>query len=146
MEQPEADYNSRMREALESAEVVSVFFVRVGQSLILDFRQEEGVPAAVLIDDMVSSPQDRLSSFAWLRPELPLPERLTLAPWTGPVRDFAYDGLVEVMLERCAAIGGEGLREDAARAYRRLAKREQRFLQDLARGIGMKTMWKRPNG
>jgi hypothetical protein len=50
------------------------------------------------------------------------------------------------MLERCAAEGGEALREDAARAFRRLAKREQRFLQDLARGIGMKTIWKRPNG
>jgi hypothetical protein len=112
--------------------------------LILDFRQDAGVGAAVLLDDMVSSPQDRLASFAWLRPELPLPERLTLAPWAAPVRDFAFGGLVEVMLERCGAEGGESLREDAARAYRRLAKREQQFLRDLARGVGMQTVWKRP--
>jgi hypothetical protein len=145
MSVPEADYNQRIREALANAEVMSVFFVRVGQSLILDFREEDGVPPAVLVDDMVSTPQERLSSFAWLRPDLPLPETLTLAPWTGPVRDFAFEGLVTTMLERCEAEGGQSLQADAARAYRRLAKREQKFLQDLVRGVGMRTIWKRPD-
>ena len=67
---------------------MSFFFVRVGHSLILDFRSDTGVPPEILLDGMVGSPRERLLSFRRLRPSLPLPEEITLVPWLDPVADF----------------------------------------------------------
>ena len=143
MEQPEADFHERMLDALRTAEVMSVFFVRVGRSLILDMRREGLTGPAALLDDIVSTPQARLHSFRRLRPGLPLPERLTLAPWTSAIRDFEQQGLLDALLERCRLEGGDELHEAAARAYRQLEILERKYLRDLVRGVGMQTIWQR---
>lgn len=143
MEQPEAEFHERMRDALQTAEVMSVFFVRVGRSLILDMRREGLTGPAAMLDDIVSTPQARLHSFRRLRPGLPLPERLTLAPWTSAIRDFEQQGLLEALLERCRSEGGEELRRTAAEAYHQLEILERKYLRDLVRGVGMQTIWQR---
>ena len=146
MEHSEEEFQTRMLEALRTAEVMSVFFVRVGRSLILDLRQEGSVGPAAMLDDIVSTPEARLQSFRRLRPELPLPERLTLAPWTNAVRDFARHGLLTALLDRCSLEGGEELHATAAKAFRQLEKLEQKYLRDLVRGVGMTTIWQRRDG
>lgn len=143
MEQPEAEFHERMLDALRTAEVMSVFFVRVGRSLIIDLRRDGLTGPAAMLDDIVSTPQARLHSFRRLRPGLPLPERLTLAPWTSAVRDFERKGLLEVLLERCQQEGGEELRRVAASAFQELEILERKYLRDLVRGVGMQTIWQR---
>lgn len=143
MDELEGNYSERMLEAIRTSEVMSVFFIRVGQSLIADLRRGEETGPAVMIDDIVSTPQDRLQSFRRLRPGLPLPERLTLAPWTSAVRDFQESGLLDALLARCRLEGGEGLAGDAATAFKRLAFLEQKYLRDLVKGVGMQTLWQR---
>jgi len=143
MDEVEGNYSERMLEAIRTSEVMSVFFIRVGQSLIADLRRGEETAPAVMIDDIVSTPQDRLQSFRRLRPGLPLPERLTLAPWTSAVRDFQESGLLEALLARCRLEGGEGLATDAETAFKRLAFLEQKYLRDLVKGVGMQTLWQR---
>src|SRR4051794_37071118 len=120
MDLPAEDFDERMLEAIKSAEVISVFFVRVGRSMILDTRKEIGVAPAIILDDIVSTPQARLQSFRRLRPGLPLPDRLTLAPWTSAVRDFQDRGMLAALLERCATEGGADLRSSAAGSYQEL--------------------------
>lgn len=143
MEQPEEPFDDRIAEALRTAEVISVFFVRVGRSLILDTRTAIGVEAAVILDDIVSTPQARLQSFRRLRPELARPDRLTLAPWTSAVRDFRDRGILDVLLERCQREGGETLHAAADTAYQQLLNLERKYLRDLVRGVGMQTIWQR---
>jgi hypothetical protein len=143
MEQSDEDFNVRMREALDTAEVMSIFFVRVGRSMIIDMRQDGASGPAAMLDDIVSTPEARLQSFRRLRPGLPLPERLTLAPWTNAVRDFERQGLLESLLVRCRRDGGEMLHDEAERAFRRLEILEQKYLRDLVRGVGMTTIWQR---
>jgi hypothetical protein len=143
MENSDEQFNDRMQEAIRSAEILSLFFVRVGKSMILDFRQAAGMDAAVLLDDIVSTPQARLQSFRRLRPGLPLPEKLTLAPWTSAVRDFRSIGLLDEMLGRCEREGGLDLRSTAERAFQRLESLERKYLRDLVQGVGMETIWQR---
>ena len=146
MEHSEEEFNARMLDALRTADVMSVFFVRVGRSLILDLRREGDVGPAAILDDIVSTPEARLQSFRRLRPELPLPERLTLAPWTSAVRDFSRHGLLAALLDRCRLEGGEDLQASAAKAFRQLERLEQKYLRDLVRGVGMTTIWQRSDG
>jgi hypothetical protein len=143
MEMPEEQFHERMREALRTAEVMSVFFVRVGRSLILDMRHDGSTGPAAMLDDIVSTPQARLQSFRRLRPGLPLPERLTLAPWTGGIREFAQRGHLDELLTRCRQEGGDALHDGAAKAFKQLEMLEQEYLRDLVRGVGMKTIWQR---
>jgi hypothetical protein len=87
-----------------------------------------------------------LLSFRRLRPELPLPERLTLAPWPGAVTSLAESGILDAIFDRCRLEGGEQLVDQVQELYRELRVIERSQLRDLVRGVGMKTLWQRGTG
>lgn len=140
------EFHERFVAAVRTAEVLSVFFLRVGQSLILDMRHHGDEGPLVLLDEMVETPSDRLLSFRRLRPELPLPERLTLAPWPGAVTSLAESGILDAIFDRCRVEGGEELVDQVQELYRELKTIERTRLRDLVRGVGMKTLWQRGPG
>jgi hypothetical protein len=136
-------YAQRLIEAIAGADVVSVFFFRVGQSLILDLRPDVESGPLVTIDPMVETPYQRLLSFGKLRPSLSLPDEITLAPWPDRVRDFRELGVLEACIERCRAAGGDDLAGEVGACYERLLTLEKAALRDMIRGIGMETVWQR---
>lgn len=140
----ESDYSTQLEAALSDAIVMSIFFMRVGSSLILDFRCADDVGPAVIADGMTPSPRARLYSFRRLRPQLPIPDEITLAPWPERVRDFEREGLLSSLLSRCDDIGGRDLASMARNAYLKILAEEQKMLRDIVRGAGMETIWERP--
>ncbi len=137
------DFTERLKVAIESADVVSVFFVRVGHSLIMDLRPDPASEPIVMVDRMAESPYQRLLSFSNLRPTLALPDEITLAPWTEPIVDFAEGGLLDTLLERCRSAGGEQLASDANECFHYLQGLEKNAMKDMIRGVGMQTLWQR---
>ena len=140
---PFAAYREQVVEAIRHAEVISLFFPRLGKSLIVDMRPGGDGPL-VALDDMAETPADRLASFSRLRPGLPPPERLTLAAWHGNVGGLEDGGIVAALLDRCRLEGGASLIERARTLYRRLVSLERGTKRDLVRGGGMRTIWQRP--
>ena len=94
---------------------------------------------------MTSSPKERLLSFRRLRPGLPIPEEITLAPWAERVREFEQAGVLERLLERCDEVGGAELMRQARGGYLKLLAEEKKILRDMVSGIGMETIWERPS-
>jgi hypothetical protein len=137
------EFHERFQGAVRTAEVMSIFFPRIAQTLILDMRQTISDGPLVLLDTMVASPNDRLLSFRRLRPELPLPERLILAPWPGAVASFDESGILAVIIDRCQLEGGEVLVDQIQELYRELQSIERRLLRDMLRGVGTETIWQR---
>ena len=137
------DFEERLRALLGSAEVMSILFTRVAQSLIIDFRQTEKVGPRVMTDEIVASAHDRFLSFGRLRPNLPLPEQLTLAFWMPGVREFKDSGMLQILIERCESVAGQSLVDEALDSHRFLMKLERQYLCDMVRGVGMKTLWER---
>ena len=137
------DFTERLKAAIENAEVISVFFVRVGHSLILDLREDVESDPVVIVDPMADSPYQRLLSFSALRPTLSLPEEITLAPWTERVVDFQESGLLATFIDRCRIAGGDALANEAAGCYNQLISLEREAMRDMIRGIGMQTLWQR---
>lgn len=137
------DYPIRMIEAVASAEVLSVFFVGVGHSLILDLRTDDGEQPAIFLDEIVATPRDRLLSFSRLRPNLPLPEEITLAPWPGRVSEFRDSGVLDAMVTRCMLVGGEPLADAARMRFDDLMALEREHVRNMVRGVGMATLWQR---
>ena len=138
-----ADFEDRLRALLGTANVMSILFTRVSQSLIIDFRKTETVGPRIMTDEIVASAHDRFLSFGRLRPNMPLPEQLTLAFWTAGVREFAESGMLQTLVDRCESEDGQALVEEARDSHRYLLNLERQYLCDMARGIGMKTLWER---
>ena len=143
MDPESGDFTARLKAAIENAEVISVFFVRVGHSLIMDLRPDVQSEPVVTVDPMADSPYQRLLSFSTLRPTLALPDEITLAPWTEGVADFQDAGLLDTCLDRCRMAGGDSLATEAAGCYRQLIALERNAMRDMIRGIGMQTLWQR---
>ena len=140
------DFEGRLRALLKSAEVMSILFTRASQSLIIDFRSTDLVGPRVTTDEIVASAHDRFLSFGRLRPQFPLPEQLTLAFWTPAVREFEDSGMLDVLIERCRRVSGQPLVDEVLDSQRYLLKLERQYLCDMARGVGMKTLWERARG
>lgn len=138
-------YPDQLKVALADAMVMSIFFMRIGSSLILDFRTAEGVNPVVLVDGMTPTPRDRLLSFRRLRPQLPIPVEITLAPWAERVREFEQQGVLERLLQRCDEIGGAELMTLARGGYLKLLSEERKIVRDMVSGVGMETIWERPS-
>jgi hypothetical protein len=131
--------------ALAEAEVMSIFFPRVGKALIVDTRHDADHGPVVLIDDMVGSAQERLRSVQRLRPEFTEIAQLTLAPWLGSIRAFAEQGIFDAITERFRAMGFLDAADDAVRAFRELRRQERRVMLDLISGETQttRTLWVR---
>jgi hypothetical protein len=131
--------------ALAEAEVMSIFFPRVGKALIVDTRHDADHGPVVLMDDMVGSAEERLQSVRRLRPEFTEIAQLTLAPWFGSTRAFAEQGIFDAIVERFRAMGYHGEARDAARTFRELRRRERQVTLDLVAGEAQttRTLWAR---
>lgn len=136
-------YADQLKVALADAVVMSIFFLRVGTAMILDFRSAEGVNPAVMVDGITSTPRERILSFRRLRQELPIPEEITLAPWPERVREFEREGVLDRLLERCDEVGGGELMAAARAAYLKILAEERKILREMVAGAGMETIWER---
>ena len=138
-------YPDQLKVALADAVVMSIFFIRLGSTMILDFRSAERVNPAVMVDGMTATPKERLLSFRRLRPQLPIPEEITLAPWADRVGEFEREGVLTRLLERCDEVGGIELMQQARVGYLKLLAEEKKILRDMVSGNGMETIWERPS-
>lgn len=143
MDAPEDAFGERLFTMINTAEVMSILFTRVSMSLIVDFRSTSRVPAEIMVDEVVDSARKRLLSFRRLRPDLPLPDQLTLAFWTPAVREFRDSGALASLEQRGLLAGGPELAASAVRAFNDLLKIERRYLRSMALGEGMGTIWER---
>lgn len=143
MDKPFELFHTRIIEAIQTAEVMSLFFPRFGKTLMLDLRHTVEIPPWVSIDDMVSSPQERLVRFEQMRPHLPLPDELRIAAWVGSVESLKDAGIVDAMLERCSETGDVGIVEQCREAIVSLDTHERQHLKAMIRGEMSRTIWQR---
>ncbi|HEY8292562.1 MAG TPA: hypothetical protein VIG44_08745 [Thermomicrobiales bacterium] len=131
--------------ALAEAEVMSIFFPRVGKALIVDTRHNADHGPVVLLDDMVGSAEERLQSVRRLRPAFTEIAQLTLAPWFGSLRAFDEQGIFAAIVERFRTMGYHDEANDATRAFRELRRQERRVTLDLIAGEAQttRTLWAR---
>ena len=140
------EFHNQIIEAIQTGEVVCLFFPRIGKTLVLDLRHTIEIPPGVIIDDMVTRPRDRLERLERLRPTLPPPEELRIAPWAGSVASLEDAGVVSAMLERCAETGDVTTVERCRKAIETLTKIERDQLRAIVRGEMSRAIWERERG
>ena len=140
------EFHNQIIEAIQTGEVVCLFFPRIGKTLVLDLRHTIEIPPGVIIDDMVTRPRDRLERLEKLRPTLPPPEELRIAPWVGSVASLEDTGVASAMLERCAETGDVTTVERCRKAIKTLTKIERDQLRAIVRGEMSRAIWERERG
>ena len=143
MDNDARDFHNRIIEAIQSGEVVCLFFPRFGKTLVLDMRHTLEIPPTVVVDDMVQQPAERIERLQRQRPTMPLPEELRIAPWFGSVAGLADTGVARALLERCADTGDVDVVEQCRAALQTLDRLERRHLKALVRGEASRTLWQR---
>lgn len=140
------DFHNQIIEAIQTGEVVCLFFPRIGKTLVLDLRHTIEIPPSVIIDNMVTQPRERLERLEELRPTMPPPDELRIAPWIGSVASLEDAGITSAMLERCAETGDVETVERCRRAIRTLTDLERDHLRAIVRGEMSRTIWERERG
>lgn len=143
MDNPHQLFHTRIIEAIQSAEVMSLIFPRFGKVLVLDLRHTMEIPPWVDVDDLVSSPEERLVRLEKKRPLLPLPDELRIAAWIGSVESLRDAGIADAMLERCSETGNVGIVEQCREAIQVLDTYERQHLKALVQGKMSRTIWQR---
>ena len=136
-------FHNQIIEAIQTGEVVCLFFPRIGKTLVLDLRHTIEIPPSVIIDNMVTRPHERLERLEKLRPTLPPPEELRIAPWVGSVASLEDAGITSAILERCAETGNVTTVERCRRAIQTLTNIERDHLRAIVRGEMSRTIWER---
>lgn len=143
MDNPYRLFHTRIIEAIQSSEVMSLIFPRFGKVLLLDLRHTIEIPPWVSVDDMVSSPEERLVRLEKKRPLLPLPEEFRIAAWVGSVESLRESGIADAMLERCSETGDVAIVEQCREAIQVLDTFERRHLKAVVSGEMSRTIWQR---
>lgn len=136
-------FHTRVIEAIQSAEVMSLIFPRFGKVLVLDLRHTIEIPPWVAVDDVVGNPEERLNRLEKSRPLLPLPDELRIAAWVGSVDSLNESGVVDAMLERCSETGEVAIVSECRDAIRELEIFERHHLRAVMNGTLSRTIWQR---
>mgnify|MGYP001500631955 CR=1 FL=1 len=137
---------SEVRKHLDETQVVGFFFPFLRQTLLLDTRANASDGPLVIVTPMVQSVEERMRSLRKLRPRFPRPESMTLIPWPKFVDSLERLGVLQMIEERMAAIGGEAVRTRCREAFAELRRTERLQVRQAISGEGYETLWAKEPG
>ncbi|MHB8619041.1 MAG: hypothetical protein ACYDAG_05605, partial [Chloroflexota bacterium] len=130
---------------LHQAEVMSLFFPCLARVLIVDLRSDQVTGPLIQVDSAVGSPRERVESLERLRPGLPAPVNMTIAPWLGSVKSLSSSGALADLADRLGRLDQAAAVADLDRAYAVLLRVEREEVLALIRGDleRTRTLWQR---
>ena len=133
----------KVKETIDDAEVMSLFFPSLRKSLIIDVRTNEKDGPMVRVMPMAASPQERLRGLRRMRPGFPRLRSLTLIPWLRYIDSLETTGVWERVIDRLsqASPGNEELLATCEAALKELKNLEKAELLAVVRGDNYRTIW-----
>ena len=133
----------KVKETIDDAEVISLFFPTLRKSLIVDARTNERDGPMVKVLPMAASPQERLRGLRRMRPGFPRLRSLTLIPWLRYIDSLMTTGVWERIIDRLskAAPGDDALISTCEAALKELKDYEKAELLSAVRGDNYRTIW-----
>ena len=128
-------------EAVETAEVMSLFFPMLGKAVVVDTRSSETEGPLVQIMPLVASPNERLRILRRLRPEFPRIRDRTVIPWPRYVNSLVTLGIWDRIMDRMAASGHEKASLACIAVLGKLKDLERQELAEVVNGQNYHTLW-----
>ena len=127
---------------IDEAEVVTLHFPMLRQTLLIDTRCTEHDGPLVRVVPMVNNTQERFDSLRALRPHLSRPQSITMIPWARSVGALESAGVWARLLARLERCGDAGTLTEARRAYRQLRSLELVEMREAIVGKQYRTVWR----
>ena len=126
------------------ADVFVVRFAAIEQRLLVDARvDEEGMPYIAMVPPARSA-EERYRYLRQLRPDLPLPEQITVIRWPRGIVAMRELGVWERIEQRLTDAGGDAAIEKTDHAFREGRRLERADLfAAIKGGEGYETIWER---
>ena len=132
---------SEVNRAVDSAEVVAIYFPLLRKTLLMDTRTSGLDGPMVKVVPMAASPEERFQSLRRLRPRFPRPESITIVPWAGYVASLERLGVWEHIVRRFAEAGDPALVRQCKACLEELAQAEHTEVRRAIRGENYETLW-----
>lgn len=143
----DADYGvdlDEIRRVVDEAEVFIVRFDHFDRRLLVDARSADGDPPLIRIVSRVSSAAERYRNLQELRPNMPLPEQITVFSWPRQPRTMRDAGIWERIESRLVSLGGPDLERECEVAFNELVAAERAEIASaILGGEGFETLWER---
>ena len=134
---------SEVKENIDSAEVLAIYFPLLRKTLLIDARSNEIDGPLVKVVPMASSPEERFQSLNRLRPRFPRPESITIIPWPKYVGSLQRLGIWERIMERLSTSDHPYLVHDSHKALNQLINLEQKEISNALLGERYMSLWER---
>ena len=139
------DYNpynlEEIKESIDNAEALSVFFPTLRKAVVIDTRHNDTAGPMIRIMPMTGSPEERIRIIRHLRPNFPSLQNLTLVPWTGYIDSLVSLGIWDSIVRRFNAVGQEDVVTVCDLVLEELRRLEKTELGSVVRGENYNTIW-----
>jgi len=133
-----------IRRVVDEAEVFIVRFPRIERRLLIDARSATDDPPMIRIVPRVSSAAERYRHLQELRPDMQLPEQITVFTWPRQALAMRDLGIWQRIEERLVELGGPDLALACDDVLKSLVSAERREVAAAIRGgDGFETVWER---
>ncbi|MBM4411101.1 MAG: hypothetical protein FJ037_07235 [Chloroflexi bacterium] len=130
---------------IDEAPVFVVRFSLIEQRLLVDARPGADGQPFIEIVPPVSGAAERYRYLQKVRPEVPLPEQITVFFWPRALQVMRDLGVCTRIEARVARVGGDTAVERARRVFREAERLERADVVAAIRGgEGYETVWERP--
>lgn len=127
---------------IDEAEVVTLHFPMLRQTLLIDTRVDEHNLPLVRVVPMVDNSSERFASLESMRPGLERPRSITMIPWARSISALEWAGVWPRVIARLEACGDETTLLDARRSFRQLRSLELVELREAIVGRQYRTVWR----
>lgn len=130
---------------IDEADVFIVRFGKIESRLLVDARSAPGDPPRIEVVPPVTSASERYRYLQQTRPDMPLPDQITVFTWPRPVDLMREHGVWQRIADRLVDAGGPGLAFDCNRVFLEISARERaEIAAAILGGEGFETIWERP--
>ena len=144
----EVGYGEEINEVfkyIKNSDVITVFFPKLGRSLVMDLRTTSDLGPMIKIMPMTNSISERIETLKNLRPTFPKAKEIVVVPWVGYVQVLKSSGLWNHLLDEIVKLKNQTAINDAIKAYKELVFIQEEDLHEMLFGDKYETIWESQN-
>jgi hypothetical protein len=135
-----------VRENIDSADVLAIYFPILRKTLLIDARSNDIDKPMIKVVPMASTPEERFRSLKQMRPRFSRPDSITIIPWPKYVASLARLGIWDHIIRRFADLGDPELVRNCKACLKELLTLERDEIHHAVSGETYEALWSRPGG
>lgn len=133
-----------MGRVIDEAGVLLVRFHVIPQRLLVDAREHAGEGPLIRLVPPVASAEERYRYLQKLRPDVPLPEQITVLSWPRYIEVMREAGLWQRLEQRMFELGGAPLARRCGEVFEEVRSAERaEVVTAILGGEGYESLWER---